>query len=176
LEGNLDALLVYVDIFQNPEKYSVSLPIKEIIADTKVDPGGVMRYKTWLSAGKQLRPIVVVKHPRENLYAVVDGHHRFFAQLEFGVTTINCAVIHDFMGFMFHLTKDGWLQPHPTFTKHVRAPILEFQQKLDQSLLGELRGNLKQFLVNFHRNPDELIATFRELMKKRLIMHSTNDA
>jgi hypothetical protein len=173
LERDLDALLVYVDIFQNPEKYSVQLPIEVIVADTKVDPNGVTRYKTQLSAGKQLRPIVVVKHPHENLYAVVDGHHRFFAQVEFGVTTVNCAVIPDFIGFMFHLTKDGWLQPHPTFTKHIRVPLLEFQQKLDQSVRSDLRANLNQFLVNFHRNPKKLLSIFRELMEKN-VKRATN--
>jgi hypothetical protein len=166
LTRDLDVSLVNVDVFQHPEKYSVRLPISEIIADTKVDPDGVKRYKEWLSAGKQLRPIVVVKHPHKNLYAVVDGHHRFFAQLEFGIPAIQCAIIHDFIGFMFHLTKEGWLQPHPTFTKHVRVPILEFHQKLDQSLNRELRTNMKQFLVNFHQNPEKLIVIFREIMEK----------
>jgi hypothetical protein len=109
---------------------------------------------------------VVVKHPHENLYAVVDGHHRFFAQIEFGVTTINCAVIPDFIGFMFYLTKDGWLQPPPTFTKHVRVPLLEFQQTLDQSVRNDLRANLSQFLVNFHRKPKKLLNIFRELREK----------
>ena len=156
-----------LDIFLCPEKYSTSLPIDKIVADTKVYPDGIKRYKEMLTVGKQLRPIVVVKHPHENLYAVVDGHHRFFAQLEYGRKNIDCAVIPDFTGFMFNLTKDGWFQPHPTFTKHVRAPILDFHQKLDQSINRELRQNMKQFLVDFQRNPEKIIKIFRELIEQR---------
>ena len=157
-----------LDIFLYPEKYSRPLPIEKIVADTKVDAEGVKRYKEQLAAGKQLRPIVVVKHPRKNVYAVVDGHHRFFAQLEYGTKEVACAVIDDLTGFMFRLTKDGWLQPHPRLTKHVRVPILEFHQKLDQSINRELRHNMKTFLTDFHRNTEKLIEAFREFMDKSL--------
>ncbi len=164
---NLDPLWkkLTLDIFLFPEKYSVPLPIDQIVADAKVDVDGVIRYKEQLASGKQLRPIVVVKHPRKDLYAVVDGHHRFFAQIEFGQKDIDCAVIQDFVGFMFQLTKDGWLQPHPAFTKHVRVPILEFHQKLDQSINQDLRQNLKQFLADFNQNPEKLIEKLREVIE-----------
>lgn len=164
---NLDPLWkkLTLDIFLFPEKYSVPLPIDQIVADAKVDVDGVIRYKEQLAAGKQLRPIVVVKHPHKDLYAVVDGHHRFFAQIEFGQKDIDCAVIQDFVGFMFQLTKDGWLQPHPAFTKHVRVPILEFHQKLDQSINQDLRQNLKQFLADFNQNPETLIEKLREVIE-----------
>ncbi|MEE8322508.1 MAG: ParB N-terminal domain-containing protein [Candidatus Bathyarchaeia archaeon] len=164
---NLDPLWkkLTLDIFLFPEKYSVPLPIDQIVADAKVDADGVIRYKEQLASGKQLRPIVVVKHPRKDLYAVVDGHHRFFAQIEFGQKDIDCAVIQDFVGFMFQLTKDGWLQPHPAFTKHVRVPILEFHQKLDQSINQDLRQNLKQFLADFNQNPEKLIEKLREVIE-----------
>ena len=150
-----------LDIFLHPEKYSTSLPMDKIVADTKVDPDGVKRYKEMLVIGEQLRPIVVVKHPHKNLYSVVDGHHRFFAYLEHGMKNINCAVVYDFTGFMFNLTKDGWLQPSPAITKHVHAPILEFKEKLDQSNL-ELHQNIKQFLDDFNRNPEKLIELIKE--------------
>ncbi|MCK5402545.1 ParB N-terminal domain-containing protein, partial [Candidatus Bathyarchaeota archaeon] len=140
---------VNLDVFLHPEKYSTSLPMDKIVADTKVDPDGVKRYKEMLVIGEQLRPIVVVKHPHKDLYSVVDGHHRFFAYLEHGMKNINCAVVYDFTGFMFNLTKDGWLQPSPAITKHVHAPILEFKEKLDQSNL-ELHQNMKQFLDDFN--------------------------
>jgi hypothetical protein len=163
-----------LDIFIYPEKYSRPLSIEKIVADTKVDAEGVKRYKEQLAAGKQLRPIVVVKHPRKNVYAVVDGHHRFFAQLEYGTKDIACAVIDDLTGFVFRLTKDGWLQPHPRFTKHVRVPILEFHQKLDQSINRELRQNMKAFLTDFHRNSDTLIEAFRKFMEKSFQAHRGN--
>jgi hypothetical protein len=166
LTRNFDVQLkkLNLDIFLYPEKHSTLLPIGRLVADTKVDPDGVTRYKEQLAAGQQLRPIVVIKHPHKNMYAVIDGHHRFFAQLEYGKKDINCAVIPDFTGFMFNLTKDGWLQPHPILTKHVRIPILEFHQKLDQSINRELRRNTKQFLNDFHRHPEKLIEIFQKLI------------
>ena len=63
---------------------------------------------------------------------------------------------------MFNLTKDGWLQPPPAVTKHVHAPILEFKEKLDQSINRELRQNMKQFLTDFQKNPEKLIEIFKE--------------
>ncbi len=69
---------------------------------------------------------------------------------------------------MFNLTKDGWLQPHPAITKHVRVPILEFHQKLDQSINRELRQNMKQFLVDFNQNPEKLIEKLREVSEKSI--------
>ena len=151
-----------LDIFFHPEKYSKPLPIAKIVADTKVDPNGVMRYKKMLAAGKRLQPIVVVKHPHKDLYSVVDGHHRFFAHLEQGIKIVDCAVIYDFIGFMFNLTKDGWLQPSQTVTKHVHAPILEFHEKLNHSINRELRKNMKQFLADFNKNPEKLLKIFKE--------------
>ncbi len=134
----------------------------KIVAYTKVDPDGVKRYKEMLAAGEQLRLIVGVKHLRKDLYSVVDGHHRFFTHLEHGIENINCVVIYDFTGFIFNLTKDGWLQPPPAVTKHVHAPILKFKEKLDQSINRELRQNMKQILDDFNKNPEKLIEIFKE--------------
>jgi hypothetical protein len=164
LTRSLDPLwkTLSLDIFLYPEKYSTPLPIDQIVADTKVDAEGVTRYREQLAAGKPLRPIVVVKHPRKDLYAVVDGHHRFFAHVACGLTQIECAVIQDFTGFMFQLSKDGWLQPHPAVTRHVRVPILEFHDRLDQTINRELRQTMKQFLADFNRNPEQLLERLRE--------------
>ncbi len=155
-----------LDIFLSPERYSTPLPIDRIVADTKVDPGGVARYREQLAAGTPLRPIVVVKHPRKDLYAVVDGHHRFFAHVAGGRTQIEGAVIQDFTGFMFQLTKDGWLQPHPAVTKHVRVPILEFHETLDHTINHELRQTMKQFLTDFNRHPEKLFERLREEIER----------
>ncbi len=154
------------DIFLYPERYSSPLPIDRIVADTKVDPEGVARYREQLAAGTPLRPIVVVKHPHKNLYAVVDGHHRFFAHVACGWTQIEGAVIQDFTGFMFQLTKDGWLQPHPAVTKHIRVPILEFQETLDHTINRELRQTMKEFLADFNRQPEKLLERLRERVER----------
>lgn len=164
LPQNRDPVLkrLSVDVFLNPERYSTQLPINRIVADLKVDLEGVARYRAQLAAGTPLRPIVVVKHPHKDLYAVVDGHHRFFAHVACGRTKIEGAVIQDFTGFMFQLTKDGWLQPHPAVTKHVRVPILEFQETLDHTINRELRRTMKQFLTDFNRQPEKLLKRLRE--------------
>ena len=135
-----------------PEKYREDLPTDQIVADPKVDVNGVARYKTQLQAGQSLRPIVVVKHPHTALYAVIDGHHRFFAQLECGQSTIACAVIPDLTGLLYELSKDGWFQPPPSVTKYLRRPMLELQ------------NTLRQYVLNFQQNPTKL----QQIMQKWL--------
>ena len=138
-----------------PEKYREDLPTSQIVADLKVDINGVARYKAQLQAGKSLRPIVVVKHPHTKLYAVIDGHHRFFAQLESGQPTIACAVIPDLTGLLYELSKEGWLQPPPSVTKYLRKPILELQ------------NTLKQFILNFQQNPTKLQQIMQNWLKNQ---------
>ena len=67
--------------------------------------------------------IVVVKHPKRNLYAVLDGHHRYWAVRHKGIKEMNCAVILDFLGLLFLLTKEGVFQPPKEFTQYVRVPL-----------------------------------------------------
>jgi hypothetical protein len=138
-----------------PEKYREELPTNQIVADPKIDINGVARYKTQLQAGKSLRPIVVVKHPHTSLYAVIDGHHRFFAQLESGQPTIACAVIQDLTGLLYELSKEGWFQPPPSVTKYLRIPILEFQ------------NTVRQFILNFQQNPTKLQQIMQNWLKKQ---------
>ena len=73
-----------------------------------------------------IKAIVVVKHPKKDYYAVLDGHHRFWAQKTLGYATIKCAVIEDFFGLGFHMTKNGIFQPDPRFTRYVRIPLKRF--------------------------------------------------
>jgi len=130
------------DVFVNPDKYKERINAEKIIADMKVYLRGVDRYKEMLKQGKDLGTIIVVKHPREDLFAVLDGHHRFIAQKESGIKEINCAIIGDFSSFLFHMTKDGWFQPSPEITQYLRVPILQFQD------------DLKKFLKEFLENPE----------------------
>jgi len=139
-----------------PEKYSKVLPMEQIVADPKVDSDGVARYKTQIQAGKQLRPIVVVKHPFTTLYAVIDGHHRFFAKLESGQSTIDCVVIPDLTGLLYELSKEGWLQPPPSVTKYLRGPFFELQD------------TLRQHLLDFQQNPKKI----QQMMRRWLATHS----
>ena len=75
---------INMDVFQNPEKYLVRVPIEEIVADTKVSREGVERYKQRIKSGEKIAPVIVVKHPKFEKYAVLDGHHRYYAYLELG--------------------------------------------------------------------------------------------
>ena len=129
------------EIIINPDKFRQKISIDKLVADPKVSHKGVKRYKEILTKGKDLGAIIVIKHPREDVYAVVDGHHRYYAQLESGIKEIDCAVVGNFSSFMFHLTKDGWFQPHPKVTDHVRIPLLKFH------------NHLKEFLKQFLKNP-----------------------
>lgn len=116
------------------------IEIEKIVADKKVYEKGVEDYKQEFMSGKNISLITVVKHPKINLYAVLDGHHRFWAQKELGINRIKCVVIHDFVGPLFYFTKEGYLQPTPLFTKHVRVPFKK----------------LKKFLEEFIREPEKL--------------------
>jgi len=130
------------DVFIDPDKYKEKISADKIVADLKVYRQGVERYKEMLKQGKDLGTIIVLKHPREDFFAVVDGHHRFIAQQESGIKEVDCAIVGDFSSFIFYMTKDGWFQPSPEITQYVRVPILQFQE------------DLKKFLEEFIKNPE----------------------
>jgi hypothetical protein len=128
---------INADVFINPSKYAVCLPIGKIVADSKVSRSGIDVYKKKLRENKKLNPIIVVKHPRKDLYAVLDGHHRYYAYLELNINQVDCALAGDYSSVIFYLTQHGYLQPTPEFTEGVRQPVIRLHQ------------NLKQFLANF---------------------------
>jgi hypothetical protein len=112
--------------YSNPNKYAEDLPSEKVLADLKVDIEGVNRIRNKIDSGEMIKAIVVVKHPKKDYYAVLDGHHRFWAQKTLGYATIKCAVIEDFFGLGFHMTKNGIFQPDPRFTRYVRIPLKRF--------------------------------------------------
>ena len=125
------------DVFIHPAKYTVRLPIEELVADSKVARQGVDVYKQKILDNQKVNPIIVVKHPRRDLYAVLDGHHRYYAYLELGRREIDCALAGDYSSVIFYLTQHGYFQPSPQFTEGLRQPAVRLHQ------------NLKQFLANF---------------------------
>jgi hypothetical protein len=125
------------DVFLHPSKYAVCLPLEKLVADSKVSKLGIELYKQKMLRGEKIRPIIVVKHPRKDIYAVLDGHHRFYAYCELGVKKVDCALAGDYSSVVFYLTEHGYLQPSPEFTEGVRLPAIR------------LHENLKQFLANF---------------------------
>lgn len=125
------------DVLVNPQKYARPIEINKILADTKVSRQGIEYYKEKIRANEPIDPIVVVKHPRQDLYAVLDGHHRYWAYRELGKKTINSAVAEDYSSVIFYLTEHGYLQPSAETTERLRQPA------------KKLHENLKQFLEDF---------------------------
>ena len=149
IESKIRGLLKYkerhtrylnVDVFSNPEKYLVYLPVAKIVADDKVFPQGVEKYKQKIRNGEKLSPIIVVKHPEYDLYAVLDGHHRFYAYVELGAKKIKCALAGDFSSVFFYMTDHGFFQPDPD-AKELKVPEIKFHD------------NLEEFLKTFLKNP-----------------------
>jgi hypothetical protein len=128
------------NVFIHPSKYAVCLPIEKIVADSKVSRQGIELYKQKIAKGDKLAPIIVVKHPRKDIYAVLDGHHRFYAYKEMGIKSTDCALAGDYSSVIFYLTEHGYFQPSPEFTEGVRQPAIR------------LHGNLKQYLANFQNS------------------------
>jgi len=140
-----------LDVFINPDKYKQKISVYKIVVDPKVSRRGIKRYKLMVSKGKSLGTIIVIKHPRKDVYAVVDGHHRFYAQLEYGFKEVDCAVVGNFSSFMFYLTKDGWFQPSKEVTEYLRIPALKFKK------------DLEKYLNKFLKNPEKFK---KEMLKK----------
>jgi uncharacterized ParB-like nuclease family protein len=128
---------INVDVFINPKKYAICLPVNKIVADYKVSKEGVDYYKLKIKNKEKINPIIVVKHPHKDKYAVLDGHHRYYAYVEMGKKEINCALAGDYSNVIFYLTKKGYLQPSIELTNELRRPA------------KRLHENLKEFLKNF---------------------------
>ena len=135
---------VNVDVFANPEKYLMCLPIEKIVADTKVSVEAIELYKQKIKNGEKIPPIIVVKHPRFDVYAVLDGHHRYYACLEMGRKEIECALAGDFSSVLFYLTEQGFFQPNLETKGEMRKPVLR------------LHENIQDFLQNFLKDPEKL--------------------
>lgn len=109
-----------------PEKHAQKIPVSQVVSDEKVDEGHAARIGEGGLDPETMRPIVVIKHPREEVYAVLDGHHRFSFVRGRGCDEVRAAVVDDYVGLGFHLTSRGVFQPNPEFTRHVRVPLKRF--------------------------------------------------
>jgi hypothetical protein len=117
-----------------PDKFAVDLPIDKIVCDDNIDYEYVQKLAGKMDASK-LKPIVVIKHPYKELYAVLDGHHRFKAARLKGLNKIKAAIVDDYVGLGFELTRQGVFQPSPEFTKYVRLPLKRFIEYMQDFLL-----------------------------------------
>lgn len=124
--------------FAHPQKYSVKVDIKKIVAAPKLHKKGVEKYKEIIQSGKSVRPIILLKHPHQDLYAVLDGHHRFYAYLELGNMTVDAVVVRSSKA-LFGLTKKGYLQPTPRMTKYIHIPLLVFTKYVNKFVRQPVR-------------------------------------
>jgi hypothetical protein len=132
---------INIDVFANPEKYLVRLPIEKLVADTKVDPEAIEMYKKKIQNGEKIGPLIVVKHPKFDVYAVLDGHHRYYALLELGKEKVDCALAGDFSSLMFYMTEHGYFQQKPQTKEENQKKIIH------------LHENVQDFLHNFLKDP-----------------------
>ncbi len=145
---------INIDVFTNPSKYLRILPLEKIVADTKVHRQGVERYKEKIANGENIPPIIVVKHPTKDVYAVLDGHHRYYAYVELGKKEVECALAGDFSSVIFYMTQHGWFQPYSGITAYIRVPALRFNE------------NLKHFLSDFSKEPYRIMGIMRNYIKR----------
>jgi hypothetical protein len=136
---------INAEVFVNPTKYCVSIPVRNIVADSKISRDGINIYKQKIKNKEKITPIIVVKHPNRDLYAVLDGHHRFYAHLAMGKEEINCALAGDCSSVIFYMTEHGYFQPSSEITDGIRQPAIKLQR------------NIRQFLINFLGSLDEEI-------------------
>ena len=141
---------INIDVFANPEKYLLRLPIEKIVADTKVDPEAIEMYKKKIENGEKIAPLIVVKHPKFEVYAVLDGHHRYYALLESGKKEVDCALAGDFSSLMFYMAEQGYFQPKPQTKEENQKKIIH------------LHENVQDFLQNFLKDPNKLPKPKRE--------------
>ena len=132
--------------YTKSEKYKELIPIEKIVVDTKVVDAGVAHYEEMIESGEELKPIIVIKHPKEDYYAVLDGHHRFCAMSKKGLTELSCVVINVYTNLQFKMTKMGFFQPAPLFTKYVRIPA----------------KRLNRYMSKFIKNPKSLLRIRRK--------------
>jgi len=123
-----------ITAYKDPEGHAREIDINRIVADEKVHDEGVARYAKHVKEGKHVKPLIVIKHPKRDEYAVLDGHHRFRALKKAGMKTVRCAVVEDYVGLGFRLTKNGYFQPPPELTKYVRIPAMQLRDYLTEFL------------------------------------------
>jgi uncharacterized ParB-like nuclease family protein len=133
------------DVFIDPDKYARPLSIVKIVADSKVSRDGVEFYKKKIANNEKINPIIVVKHPRIDLYAVLDGHHRYWACREMGKKTIDSALAGDYSSVNFYLTEYGFFQPSSETTEKLREPAKKMHENLKQFLDEFIKeGNMRR--------------------------------
>jgi hypothetical protein len=124
--------------------YQQRIGVEKIISDGKVYPEGVERKRKMLASGECIGDVLVIKHPSQDLFAVLDGHHALEAYRMEGAKEIECSVIPDYIGPLFYITKRGGFQPGPKYTEYVRVPFKEAKEYLREFLMEPEKLKQKQ--------------------------------
>ena len=159
------------DVLVNPRKYAQPIAIDKIIADPKVSREGVEYYKKKIEANEPVDPLVVVKHPHLDVYAVLDGHHRYWAYKELGKEKVSCALAEDYSSVIFYMTEHGYLQPSAEATQRLRLPAKKMHENLKQFLedfLDEekIKQELEKSRADLAAGNKRLVAKFNHLKKE----------
>ncbi len=117
-----------ISAYTAPEEHCVELNVDDIVSDDNVDD----EYAQQLAEHdtSELPPIIVLKHPEKQLYAVLDGHHRLRAARIRKTKTIRAVVVDDYTGLGFDLTRRGMLQPSKEVTRYIRVPLKRFTEQM----------------------------------------------
>jgi hypothetical protein len=136
---------INLDVYEHPEKYLLRLPTRNVVADSKVSREIVNRYVKKIKDGKVLEPIIVFKHSKSDLFAVVDGHHRYQAYIECEKKEINCTLEGVIPDIIFKIIRRGYLQNK---SKKGGNPMPAHER-----VFSVIRLFFKQF---FHRDIDQI--------------------
>ncbi len=137
------------DVFIHPEKHLLCLPIEKIVADTKVQRRVIEFYKRKIVNEEDILPIVVLKNPGKDIYAVIDGHHRYYAYFELGVKDVKCAYAGNFSGLFFFMVGHGFFQPAVEIIIHTLVTPLVVHKNVKYYFKSVLKYVSFQKLRNF---------------------------
>ena len=127
---------INLDVYASPEKYLIVVPIEKIIADSKFYPNIVDHYKQRIREKGYVLPVIVIKHSKDDLYVVVDGHHRYYANVQLGKKLLDCALLGIFPDSIFYLATHGFFQAKPVKSGH-RKIMFRFTRHLFKLFLKQ---------------------------------------
>ena len=93
---------------------------RKVKADTNVHRQIVECYRCKIANGESVLPIVVIKNPGKDIYAVLDGRHRYHARvcLEWGIREMKCAFAGDFSSLVVLVARYGFFQSSGEITEY----------------------------------------------------------
>lgn len=116
-----------------PDDYTRWVRMDEIECDSVVHIPKVRKFIELLKEGKRFPPIQAIRHPlypEVRKYAVLNGHHRYFAYKALGRKRIQVIVIEGgTYGVLYELTKRGVFQVNDKYQAFIRNPVEKWFRK-----------------------------------------------